>query len=813
MTKGENVVNNWFLQKDWKLQDFQLEVRKEILAGKDGLLNAPTGSGKTLAIWSACIAHFIDQNPDYRKQYHHSLKYIWITPLRALTSEIADAMQNIATEVGLNWRIESRTGDTSSHLKSKQRKTPPDALVTTPESLHLLLSYPDYISYFQNLKFFIVDEWHELLGTKRGIQVELALSRLKAINQDMKVWGISATIANLEEAMLVLTGKTLSNEPVIVKAGERKDIKIETLLPDTIEKFPWAGHLGIKQLPAIINLIHAHKTTLIFTNTRSQAEIWYQQLLLMSPELAGQIALHHGSLNKDERNWVEAALDKGILKAVICTSTLDLGVDFKPVEAVIQIGGPKGVARFLQRAGRSGHRPGEKAKIWFAPTNSLEILEGAALKDAFKLNAIEQRKPLTLSYDVLIQYLITLACSEGFSAPVIYKEIKSTHCYAALKKSSWNQVLTFITTGGDSLAAYKEFRKAEKKGRTYMVTDRKTIQKHRLSIGTIVSDPVISVKFRNGKSLGTIEENFIDKLQIGSVFWFSGRNLQLIRTNPGEVIVKPAGSKKGIVPQWMGGRMPLSSQLSDILRLKFQELDESIPEIKKLLPLLELQKSRSVIPKKNQLLLESYQSKEGYHLFAFPFQGRHVNEALAWLAANRISTISPRTFSIAVNDYGFELLSDQVVEPDLATARNIFSPDGLFEDLNISMNFGEMAKRRFREIATISGLIFQGYPGKPGGNKYLQSSSGLIFDVFSTYDPGNILLQQAYDEVLNLNLDKTRLEKALKEINKHKIIITKPERFSPFAFPLMAERLRETLSYEKWEDRISRLAMSLEEKG
>lgn len=810
MTKGEIVVNNWFRQKKWKLQDFQLEIRQEILAGQNGLLNAPTGSGKTLALWSACIARYINDHPDYIQDHSHSLKYIWITPLRALTSEIADAMQGIASDVGLNWRIESRTGDTSSHIKTRQRKTPPDALVTTPESLHLLLSYPGYVKYFQNLEYFIVDEWHELLGTKRGVQVELALSRLKAISTSIKIWGISATISNLDEALLVLTGKSSQKEAKIIKARQSKDIRIETLLPETIEKFPWAGHLGIKQLPAIIELIHSHKTTLIFTNTRSQAEIWYQQILLIAPDLAGQIALHHGSLNKDERIWVEAALDKGILKAVICTSTLDLGVDFKPVEAVIQIGGPKGVARFLQRAGRSGHRPGEQAKIWFAPTNSLEIMEGAALKEAFQSNAIEQRKPLTLCYDVLIQYLITLACSDGFSASSLFKEIKSSHCFAGISKSVWSKLLTFITTGGESLAAYQEFQKADKKGKRYQVSDRKTIQKHRLSIGTIVSDPVISVKFRNGKSLGTIEENFIDKLQTGSVFWFSGKNLQIIRTNPGEVIVKPAGSKKGVIPQWMGGRMPLSSQLSDILRKKFQELDDKIPEVKKLLPLLELQKSRSVIPKKNQLLLESYKSKEGYHLFAFPFQGRYVNEALAWLVANRISAISPRTFSIAVNDYGFELLSDQVLEPDMQTARSIFSPEGVYEDLNISMNFGDMAKRRFREIATISGLIFQGYPGKTGGNKYLQSSSGLIFDVFSTYDPGNILLQQAYDEVLNLNLDKTRLEKALKEIKKHKILITKPERFSPFAFPLMAERLRETLSYEKWEDRISRMSLNLE---
>jgi ATP-dependent Lhr-like helicase len=487
-------------------------------------------------------------------------------------------------------------------------------------------------------------------------------------------------------------------------------------------------------------------------------------------------------------------------------------VDFRPVEAVIQIGGPKGVARFFQRAGRSGHSPFATSKIWFAPTHSLELLEGAALKEAIAHNHFESRRPLKLSYDVLTQYLLTLAAGDGFEPDQIFGEIRKTHAYRELKRKIFDKIILSIVQGGESLSAYQEFRKAEQEGNLYIIKEKSIALRHRLSIGTIVSDPVMKVELRSGKVLGTIEEYFISKLNPGDVFWFSGKNLELLSIKNLSAIVKPAGRKKGVVPQWLGGRMPLSSQLSEIIRRKISSGSYTEPELLKLKNLFDIQQQISVIPRLNQLLVEKLQTKEGFHLFVFPFEGRYVNEALAWLTVHRLSSLTPGTFSIAVNDFGFELLSD--TEPPIGKAidKGLFSLKELYEDLNKSMNFGEMAKRRFREIATIAGLIFQGYPGKSIKNKHLQASAGLFFSVFNQYEPDNLLIRQAYDEVLSLNLDKQRLEKAIKKLETSEIILQNTSQPSPFAFPLLAERMRETMSYEKWEDRIEKLSAKLEKE-
>ncbi|WKN30568.1 ligase-associated DNA damage response DEXH box helicase [Porifericola rhodea] len=807
-------VFSWFNEQGWKPFAFQQEVWEAYLSGESGLLNAPTGSGKTYALWLACLLEFIRENPDtFQENRKNGLQVLWITPLKALAKDIQLAMQRACEALQIPWEVAVRSGDTSSSQRQKQMKNMPECLITTPESLHLLISQKQHSRLFKQLKCVIVDEWHELLGTKRGVQLELGISRLKVIRPELKIWGVSATIGNLEQAKDILLGPRHSRNSLIVKADIEKKIEVESILPDEIEKFPWAGHLGIKMLDKVLPIIEQSRTTLLFTNTRSQTEIWYQKLLARVPELAGQMAMHHGSLDNNVRTWVEEALHQGILKLVVCTSSLDLGVDFRPVETVIQVGSPKGIARFIQRAGRSGHQPGAVSQVYFLPTHSLELLEGAAIKEAIKQKIYESRRPLEKSFDVLVQYLVTLAVGEGFKEKEVYEEVKQTYAYRDLSPEEWQWALQFITTGGDSLGEYDEFAKVQLVDDVYLVESRKIAMRHRMSMGTIVSDPVLKVKYASGGFIGTIEESFISRLKKGDNFWFAGRNLKFERIKDLTVLVRKAKGSSGLIPSWSGGRMPLSSQLSDMLRYKLDEfLDGSYQdiELKALQPLLSLQDSWSALPDRQNFLIEKLTSKEGYHIYMYPFAGRAVHEILSTLLAWRISQIQPISFSIAMNDYGFELLSDTEIPLEEALELDLFTEEHLLEDILESVNSTEMAKRRFREIAAISGLIFQGFPGKPIGGKHLQATSQIIYDVFTEYDPNNLLIAQAMQEALYLQVEQSTLADVLQSIRQQKIIIEYPRYPTPFAFPIMVDRLREKISSETLEDRIRKMQEQLE---
>jgi len=786
--------------------EFQIACWEAYINGESILLNAPTGSGKTYAVWLGILCNAIAQ-----KQAAKGLRVLWITPLRALTKDIAQAMQLAATEMGTGWEVGMRTGDTDAKTRASIKRKPPQALVTTPESLHLLLASKNYGDFFENLEAVIVDEWHELLSSKRGVQIELALSRLRHLRPKLRVWGISATIGNLEQAKDILFGNQLNGR--IIRSKEQKQIEISSVLPDEIERFPWAGHLGIHLLDKVLKIIENSVTTLLFTNTRSQAEIWYQQLLNAQPELAGYIAMHHGSIDFELRTWVENALHAGQLKVVVCTSSLDLGVDFRPVDTIIQIGSPKGVARFIQRAGRSGHGPGEVSKIWLVPTHSLELIEAAAMRQAIKEEFIEAREPVMGANDVLIQYLVTLAISDGFEPHQLYEEIKSVYSFSNLSKAEWNWILTFITSGGDALGAYPEFTKVLIEDGKYIIKDKRTALRHRLHIGTIVSDPMLTVKYMGGGRIGVVEEWFVTKLKPGDIFWFGGKVLELIQVRDMQVTVRRSNKKQGLVPQWMGGRMPLSSQLSEMIRLKLEDVAdgnyESDIELKILTPLFELQKARSIVPNRHQLLIESFVSRDGYHAFFYPFEGRNVHEGFASLIGYRISKIASITFSYAMNDYGFELLSDQPIPLEEALEEDLFSLDNLLEDIAASINSAELARRKFREIASIAGLIFQGYPGKLAGMKHIQTSSRLLFDVFTQYDAGNLLLKQSYQEVYDTQLEEKRMRSALERINAQEIVLKVLDKPTPFSFPIMVDRLRGELTSETLEDRVRKMQASL----
>jgi ATP-dependent Lhr-like helicase len=794
----------WFQSQGWEPFPFQLEAWESHLSGGSGLVNAPTGSGKTFALFMPILLEGLEEdNP--------GLQALWITPIRALAKDIQTAGQRAAQGLGLDWQIAVRTGDTASAERSRQKKTPPQVLITTPESLHLLLAAKGYPTFFKNLKTVVADEWHELLGSKRGVQVELALSRLKGMLPQLKVWGISATIGNMDESLQVLLGENFPSGKII-RADLPKKTVVASILPDEIERFPWSGHLGVKLLPKVLPIIHQSRTTLLFTNTRAQCEIWYQQLLEADPDLAGQIAMHHGSLSRELRDWVEEALHQEQLKAVVCTSSLDLGVDFRPVESIVQIGSPKGVARFMQRAGRSGHQPGAVSRIYFLPAHSLELVEAAALRQAIEENSLEHRVPYIRSFDVLIQYLVTLAVSEGFRPREIFREIKGTFSFQSMSEDEWAWALDFIVSGGAALHAYDEYRKVEVEDGLYRVNSKRIALRHRLSIGAIASDASLTVKYLQGGRIGTVEEWFISQLKPGDVFWFAGRSLELVRVKDMIVQVRKSSQKTGKIPSWQGGRMPLSSQLGAMLRRKMDELGRGATEdieLKTLEPLAALQRHRSHLPHADELLIEYFQSKEGYHLLIYPYEGRLVHEALGALAAFRIARLRPITFTIAMNDYGFELLSDSPIPVEEALEAGLFSSKELGKDLLASVNAAEMARRKFRDIASIAGLVFKGYPGKTKKDRHIQASAQLFFEVFGDYEPNNLLLLQAYDEAMTFGLQEARLREALERISRQKIVLSRPSKATPLAFPIMVDRLRERVSSEKLEDRIAKMKLQL----
>jgi ATP-dependent Lhr-like helicase len=857
----------WLASQGWKPFAFQRDVWDAVAHGESGLVHATTGAGKTYAVWLAALNRFATraaadpaavalqaataQTRPRRSRATAAapLTVLWLTPMRALAADTERALNAPLADLAIDWTVGVRSGDTSVSKRAQQARRLPTALITTPESLSLLLSRADARERFAHLQMVIVDEWHELIGNKRGTQTQLALARLRRWNPSLMTWGLSATLGNLPYALDVLVpsprdaehradidrgagdrrsadrsvadgaiGDRTRGAPRLIRGNEPKTLRMDTLLPPGIERFPWAGHLGLRMLPQVVDEIASASTALIFTNTRSQSELWYQAILDARPEWAGQIAIHHGSIDRRSRAWVELALKKGTLKIVVCTSSLDLGVDFLPVERVLQIGSPKGVARMMQRAGRSGHAPGRPSRLTIVPTHSLEVLESLAAQDAVARAEVEARLSPAKPLDVLVQHLVTVALGGGFRPHELLDEVRSTYAYRDLGVDEWQWALAFVSQGGKSLTAYPEYRRAipDEDG-VWRVPDKGIAFRHRMSIGTIVSDASIAVKFwsrsASGKTLGSVEESFIARLKNGDHFLFAGRLLELVKVHEMTAFVKSATRKKAAVPRWNGGRMPLSSELSHALVARLDRAahgEFGAPEMQTAKPLLDVQARWSALPTRTTLLAESLRSREGWHLFVYPFAGRNVHLGLASLLAYRIGRTQPNTFSIAVNDYGFELLSAGAIDWPSQLTPTLFSTGRLLEDVIGSLNATEMSRRRFREIARIAGLVFAGSPGAPKSARQLQASSRLFYDVFVNHDPENLLLTQAQAEVLRQELDVDRLRDTLVEIEAKTMQLMPLKRPSPFAFPLMVERFRESSSSEKLSDRIARMVADLE---
>ncbi len=819
MGTSSDFAKHWFTTRGWKPFAFQKQVWAAVKQGQSGLLHASTGAGKTYAVWFAALNRFASAAPveksRKRKPLAEPLTVLWITPMRALAADTARALEAPLRDLQLPWSVGLRTGDTSSSERARQTRRLPSALITTPESLTLMLARADAQTALSTLRMVVVDEWHELLGNKRGIQLQLALARLRRWNPELIVWGVSATLGNQAHAEQVLIPQ---GGGISVQGETRKALLVDTLLPPAIERFPWAGHIGLKMLPQVVAELDASPASLVFTNTRAQSEIWYQALLEARPDWAGLIALHHSSLSRDTRDWVERALKDGQLKAVVCTSSLDLGVDFLPVERVLQIGSAKGVARLMQRAGRSGHAPGRVSRVTLVPTHSLELIEAAAAQDAVAQRRIEPRESPHKPLDVLVQHLVSMALGGGFLPDELYEEVRGAWAYRDLTLEDWTWALAFVRHGGLSLTAYPDYRRVEPDQQgVWRVPDARLARRHRMSIGTIVSDASIQLKFWSkgggGKQLGSVEEGFIARLKPGDGFLFAGRLLELVRVENMTAYVKRSTVKKAAVPRWNGGRMPLSSELARAVVERFSAaaLGAFIgPEMQALRPLLEVQQRWSGLPTENSLLAETLKSREGWHLFLYPFAGRQVHLGLASLLAWRVSQQQAVTFSIAVNDYGLELLSATCVEWSSVLNPGLLSPEQLLNDVLASLNAGELALRRFREIARIAGLVFAGYPGAPKSTRQVQASSGLFYEVFKQYDAGNLLLAQAGEEVLRNELDIHRLEKTLEHISRLRLDVHPVKRPTPLGFPLLVERMRESMSSEKLADRIRRMVSDLE---
>ncbi len=809
-------VDRFFQSIGWKPFRFQRSTWRAYRDGSSGLVHSATGTGKTLAVWMGPILKWLGENRNrdkWQPKRPPGLRVLWITPLRALAGDTEASLRQPIDHLGLPWRLESRTGDSKASAKARQLKRLPTALITTPESLSLMLTHEKLLEQFSQLEGVIVDEWHELLGTKRGIQTELALSRLRKLNPALRTWGLSATLGNLEQAKQALVGSE-PNQPVrVIEGYSKKRLELESIIPARIESFPWSGHIGTRMVPQVAEKIESVNSTLVFANTRSQTEIWYQQLLKQRPDWAGRIALHHGSLDTSVRQWVEKGLRDGTLRAVVCTSSLDLGVDYTAVDLVIQIGSPKGAARLLQRAGRSGHQPEATSRLAFVPTNAIELIELAAAQDAIRAGHLEARPLLQKPLDVLAQHLVTIAIGGGFHSPELLQEVRKTQAYESLTDIEWQWVLDFVVRGGASLDAYPEFKRVERKDDFYQITQRRVKTTHRMNIGTIVSDAAMHVKYMKGKTLGTAEESFLSKLKPGEKFLFAGRLVEMVCVRDNVAYVKRSKGTPDTVPRWMGGRMPLSSELSKALRQKLHEASHQKlagREMKALKSLLEIQQRWSIIPRADQLLIEQIKTRTGYQIFLFPFEGRLVHEGLAALLAYRISRNCKATFSMACNDYGIVLQSPSKTDIDPNTAMEWFSTENLMADILESMNCTEMAKRQFRQVARIAGLIQQGLPGSRKNARQLQASSNLFFDVFCEYDPGNLLLEQSRREVLDQQLEASRMHSAMERINESQIMLKEPPRVTPLAFPLLVDKLRERVSSETLADRIARMQEQLE---
>jgi ATP-dependent Lhr-like helicase len=792
-------LRGWFQERGWTPYPFQEQAWAAYLRGESGLIHVPTGAGKTYAAYIGPLA-------DVAEGGRQGLQILYVTPLRAVSRDIELALHAPLQVLDADITVESRTGDTSSSVRQRQRERLPEVLITTPESLSLLLANERSAELFAGLRSIIVDEWHELLSSKRGTQMELALARLRRFAPSVRTWALSATLANLDAAARAVVGTHTT--PTLLSADLERPIEVSTLLPDHVDSFPWSGHLGFSMLEKVGAWLDPAKSTLLFTNTRSQAERWYEGLRFARPEWEGLIALHHGSIDREERERVERGLKDGSVRIVVCTSSLDLGVDFGPVERVVQVGSPKGIARSLQRAGRSGHRPGETCHLLFVPTHALELVEMAAAREALQRGEVEPRTPLRKPLDVLAQHLVTCAMGGGFTREDLRAEVREATSYQDLTDEEFEWTLALVREGSATLRAYPEFRRVVEHEGRFIVADARIARLHKLNIGTIASDATVQLRYWSGGRIGSVEESYISRLRPGDTFLFAGKRLEFSRLKDMTAYVKPAKGKASQTPRWYGSRLPLSGSLAAAVRRTLHAArhgDVSAEELAAAWPVLDAQSRLSRIPAAGTCLAELCETREGHHLFLYPFEGRLVHEGLAALLALRFTRLRKATFSLSVNDYGIEFLTPADFPFEEALRPALFTREHLVEDILESVNLSELARRQFRGIARVAGLVLPALPGAHKSTRQVQASSSLLYDVFLKYDPDNLLLVQARREVLEQHFEQSRLASTLERLERSPLELIPVRRPTPLGFPLVVERISASLSNESLLERVERL--------
>lgn len=805
---GRALTESWFASRGWTPWPFQTQAWDSHAAGVGGLVEVPTGAGKTYAAYGGPLIDLIDEWRENPVTPPQGIRVLYITPLRAVSRDIELALRAPIAELNLPFTVEGRTGDTPSSVRLRQKDRLPSVLVTTPESLTLLLTHETARERFAALRAVILDEWHELLASKRGTQTELAIARLRTFAPGLRTWALSATVPNLDQALAAAMGARDEHAPnpgALIRGGMHRPVTIDAVLPSRPEHLPWAGHMGLSMLPDVLAALDPASPTIVFTNTRSQAERWYHAITYTRPEWTPVTALHHGSIDRDERERVEAGLKSGAIRLVVATSSLDLGVDFAPVERVVQIGSPKGIARIAQRAGRGAHRPMAPCRITCVPTHALELFEVAAARSALAAGDLEPRDPHDKPLDVLAQHLVTCAMGGGFNPDALFDEVRTAWSFRTLTREEFDWALVLVTRGG-SLHAYPDFRRVAADGDgLHTVKDRRIAQIHRLNVGTIVSDSTIDIRYLRGRSLGRIEESFVANLREGERFVFAGKTLTFAFIQDMVAYVRPATGKSNYTPIWSGTKLPISESLASAIRDSLEAAARGrfdTPELDAARPLVAVQQRLSIIPGADELLAEIHRTREGTHLFLFPFEGRLVHAGLAAIFALRLTRLHKGTIVTAVSDYGLELLAtgdfpfEDLLSPDL------FTRDGLTDDAVAGVNMSQLAKLQFREIARVAGLVFENYPGQRKSARQVRASSSLLFDVLAEFDPGNMLLHQARREVLDRHFEQGRLGRTLARLANATLRMTTPARLTPLAFPIVIERQSALLTSETILERL-----------
>jgi ATP-dependent helicase Lhr and Lhr-like helicase len=822
----------WFASRGWSPRAHQLALLEKAREDRSALLIAPTGAGKTLAGFLPTLVELSEPVPQIISTGRSvkrtgGLHTLYISPLKALAVDIARNLETPIAQMGLPVKVETRTGDTPVSRRQRQRRYPPDILLTTPEQLALLLSSDDAPYLFCSLKRIVLDELHALVTSKRGDLLSLGLSRLWKLAPDVRAIGLSATVAEPQELARFLVPQPAGSFAAadIVVAGGAAPPVVEML--DTRERLPWAGHTARHALGEIYQLIRANKTTLVFVNTRSQAEMLFQDLWRMNDD-ALAIALHHGSLDVAQRRKVEDAMAEGRLRAVVCTSSLDLGVDWGDVDLVVNIGAPKGASRLMQRIGRANHRFDEASRAVLVPANRFEVLECHVAIDAIAENAQDTPPLRRGALDVLAQHVLGCACGEPFVADELYEEVRTAAPYAGLSRGEFDDVVDFVATGGYALKTYERFAriKQDKQGR-FRVANPAVRQSYRLNVGTIVEETMLKVKLvrsrsggsgstgvigRGGRMLGQIEEYFIEGLVVGDTFVFGGEIVRYEALVEDEVYVSRANDKDAKVPSYMGGKFPLSTYLAERVRklLDDRRAWNALPE--QVRDWLSLQRDFSRVPAMRELLVETFPRADKHYLVCYPFEGRLAHQTLGMLLTRRLERARARPLGFVANEYAVAIwgLGDLsfMVRQGMVNLNALFDPDMLGDDLEAWLAESALMKRMFRNCALISGLIARRSTSEEKNRRQVLFSTDLVYDVLRKHQADHVLLRAARADAATGLLDLRRLSDMLARIHGH-VTHRQLDHVSPLAVPVMLEIGRESVYGEAADELLAEAAEDL----